>query len=77
MGQIVIVVRAGHTPQQALLETLHLIGQREMVNLVLTHAMDPGAGSHYYSTYGYETYGQQPPVGEVSTQSPGISSTGL
>jgi protein-tyrosine kinase len=58
VGQVVMVVRAGWTPQSAVLEGLSLIGQRENVNLVLTRAEGAGSGGYYYSSYGYGSYGQ-------------------
>lgn len=58
MGQVVLVVRAGATPQQAVFEALHLLGDREHVNLVLTQAQVEAAGSYYYGSYGYGTYGE-------------------
>jgi receptor protein-tyrosine kinase len=63
MGQIVFVVRAGRTHQQAVLEALRLIGERDNVSFVLTHASNAGAGSYYYTSYGYGTYGD-PAVAE-------------
>jgi receptor protein-tyrosine kinase len=60
MGQIVFVVHASRTPQQAVLEALHLMGERDNISLVLTHARDASAGSYYYSHYGYGSYGDVP-----------------
>ena len=57
-GQVVMVVRAGWTPQAAVMEGLSLIGERENVSLVLTRADETGAGGYYYSSYGYGSYGQ-------------------
>jgi len=57
MGQIVFVVHSSRTPQQAVLEALHLIGERDHVSMVLTHARGEGSGSYYYGHYGYGTYG--------------------
>ena len=59
MGQVVVAVRAGSTPQQAVFEALRLIGERDNVNLVLTQAEGGGAGAYYYSNYGYGEYGTQ------------------
>ena len=48
-GQIVLVVRAEHTPQGAVHEALHLIREEKVVNLVLNQSrMDPGKGSYGY-----------------------------
>lgn len=59
MGQIVVAVRAGSTPHHAVFETLRLIGERDNVNLILTHAEGGGAGAYYYSYYGYGDYASQ------------------
>lgn len=58
MGQVVVVVRAGFTPQEAVFATLRLIGDRDHVSLVLTQAQAESAGSYYYSNYGYGAYGE-------------------
>jgi receptor protein-tyrosine kinase len=52
MGQVVLVVRAGLTPQQAVLQSLETLGQRAGVNIVLNQVR--GAWSdQYYGYYGY------------------------
>ena len=52
MGQIVLVVRADFTPQQAVLQSLETLGQRAGVNVVLNQVR--GAwGDRYYGYYGY------------------------
>ena len=53
MGQVVLVVRAGITPQQAVLQSLETLGQRAGVNVVLNQLR--GAWSDpYYGYYGYK-----------------------
>ena len=52
LGQIVVVVRAGTTPQQAVRDTVELLGQRARMSLVLNHA-DLGGTMGYYYGYGY------------------------
>lgn len=51
-GQVVIVVRAGITPQQAVLDALKHIGEGPQVNLVLNQALHVDDGSYGYG-YGY------------------------
>jgi Mrp family chromosome partitioning ATPase len=52
MGQVVLVVRAGFTAQQAVLQSLETLGQRAGVNVVLNQVR--GAWSdRYYGYYGY------------------------
>jgi protein-tyrosine kinase len=59
MGQIVLVVRANVTPQQAVKDAVELIGDKK-VWLVLNQAEVHGAMGYYYgSQYGYRKgYGQ-------------------
>jgi exopolysaccharide/PEP-CTERM locus tyrosine autokinase len=55
-AQVVMVVRAGGTPQQAVMEALRLIGQGPEVNLVLNQSLHVEASGYYYgygSAYGY------------------------
>jgi protein-tyrosine kinase len=54
-GQVVLVVRAGNTPQQAVLDAIALLGEGAQVNLVLNQALHAGEGSYYGygSRYGY------------------------
>jgi receptor protein-tyrosine kinase len=52
MGQVLLVVRAGMTPQQAVLQSLETLGPRAGVNVVLNQVR--GAWSDdYYGYYGY------------------------
>jgi protein-tyrosine kinase len=52
MGQVLLVVRAGITPQQAVLQSLETLGPRAGVNIVLNQVR--GAWSDEY--YGYYEY---------------------
>lgn len=52
VGQVVVVVRAGHTPRQALLEALELVPEERVVGLILNQ----GRHSILHGYYGY-TYG--------------------
>ena len=55
-GQILIVVRAGRTPRQALLDAIALIDNTKLHGLVLNDA-HVSSGDGYYSHYGYSGYG--------------------
>lgn len=54
-GQVVLVVRAAGTPQQAVLDAIKMLGEGAHVNLVLNQALHVGDGSYYGygSRYGY------------------------
>lgn len=52
MGQIVLVVRAGVTPQSAVLDAIDLLGEGKSVGLVLNQT-DEQVRSGYYYRYGY------------------------
>lgn len=51
VGQIVLVVRAGVTPQKAVLDALELLGENRSVGLVLNESSERGPGA-YYPYYG-------------------------
>jgi protein-tyrosine kinase len=51
MGQVLLVVRAGITPQQAVMQSLETLGPRAGVNIVLNQVR--GAWSDEYYGYGY------------------------
>lgn len=54
MGQIVVVVKAGVTPQQALRDAVGLLGAEGRVSLVLNEAALSGPMGYYYGhRYGY------------------------
>ena len=54
VGQIALVVCAGHTPQRAVAEALESIDDSKAVNLILNRATS-GIGEAQYGTYGYGT----------------------
>lgn len=54
-GQIVVVVRAGSTPQPILLDALNTLQGHPAVSLVLNQSTQSGAAPYYY--YGYESKG--------------------
>lgn len=64
MGQIVLVVKAGETPQQAVMDALEAIGSDKKVWLVLNQAELSGPLGYYY---GYR-YGYQPHDANASPQ---------
>lgn len=53
MGQVVLVVRAGSTPQQAVMQSLETLGQRAGVNVVLNQVRGTSSDP-YYGYYGYK-----------------------
>jgi len=55
-GQVILVVRSGQTPQQALQDVLTLLEPKKLNGLVLNDA-SVGAGEGYYYAYGYSSYG--------------------
>lgn len=52
MGQILMIVRAGHTPQHAVLDALESLDHSKAINLVLNQATD-GFGAEGYGMYAY------------------------
>jgi exopolysaccharide/PEP-CTERM locus tyrosine autokinase len=58
MGQILLVVRAGVTPQQAVMEAIGYVEEEKPIGLVLNQAKSHAPGSYYgYGSYGYGVYG--------------------
>ena len=58
VGQVVIVVRAGATPQQAVTEAIGYVGEEKPIGLVLNQSKATGPGNYYgYGEYGYGQYG--------------------
>ncbi len=58
VGQIVIVVRAGFTPQQAVLDAISHVGDGKSIGLILNQSVTgPTEGYGYY--YGQGAYGDQ------------------
>ncbi len=58
-GQVVLVVRARHTPRQAVLDALTHVGNEESVRLVLNQGR-PGITQSYYGQEAYGSYGDEP-----------------
>jgi len=57
MGQIVMVIKAGETPQQAVSDALEALGADKKIWLVLNQAETSGPLGYYYgSQYGYRGY---------------------
>jgi protein-tyrosine kinase len=57
MGQIVMVIKAGGTPQQAVADSLEALGADKKVWLVLNQVETSGPLGYYYgSQYGYHRY---------------------
>jgi exopolysaccharide/PEP-CTERM locus tyrosine autokinase len=58
MGQILLVVRAGVTPQQAVMEAIGYVDEEKPLGLVLNQSKAHAPGSYYgYGAYGYGVYG--------------------
>jgi exopolysaccharide/PEP-CTERM locus tyrosine autokinase len=58
VGQVVLVVRAEITPQQALMDALEIVGDAKPVSLILNQSKAESTNSYYGYGYGY---GDQPP----------------
>ncbi|HKR39042.1 MAG TPA: XrtA-associated tyrosine autokinase [Paraburkholderia sp.] len=48
MGQVVLVVRAGFTPQQAVLDAIEFVGANKSLGIVLNQSTESAAVGHYY-----------------------------
>ena len=66
-GQVVLVVRAGETPRQALIDVVGLLGDTERVSLVLNQVDGRGGDSNYY---GYGSYGSYGAYGDRPLKTP-------
>ena len=53
-GQVVLVMRAGHTPRHAVQDAVALFGAQQAGGIVLNHAGGRGTDGYYY---GYGSYG--------------------
>lgn len=63
LGQVVLVVRAGVTPQQAVRDAIAILGEGRRISLVLNGAQLDGATGYYYGfRYGYGQDGDPPPA---------------
>ena len=71
MGQILLVVRAGVTPQQAVLEAIRYVDEEKPLGLVLNQSKGHAPGSYYgYGAYGYGDYGVDENAGAASAKPP-------
>jgi exopolysaccharide/PEP-CTERM locus tyrosine autokinase len=71
MGQILLVVRAGVTPQQAVLEAIHYVDEEKPLGLMLNQSKGHAPGSYYgYGDYGYGDYGTDENAGGASAKPP-------
>ncbi|HEY6515273.1 MAG TPA: hypothetical protein VIY50_03960 [Steroidobacteraceae bacterium] len=52
-GQILLVVRAGQTPRQALLDAIGMVEKSKLYGLVLNEANESGGHGYYYGYAGY------------------------
>ncbi|MCZ6500477.1 MAG: AAA family ATPase [Gammaproteobacteria bacterium] len=59
VGQVVVVVLAGMTPQQAVLEAVDTIDEGKAVNLILNQARHSADGGYYGGSYGYGSRRQE------------------
>lgn len=57
MGQVVLVIGASRTPQQAVLDALDLLGDEVPVGLVLNQCETSEGSGYYYHGGGYGLYG--------------------
>jgi protein-tyrosine kinase len=57
-AQVVLVVRAGATPQEAVVEAVSIIGDGPRVGLVLNHVLRGEGAGTYYGYGGYGGYGE-------------------
>jgi Mrp family chromosome partitioning ATPase len=48
VGQVVLVVRAGFTPQQAVLDAISYVGEGKSTGLVLNQSTAAGTSGYYY-----------------------------
>jgi protein-tyrosine kinase len=75
VGQIVLVVRAGVTPQSAVLDAIDLLGEGKSVGLVLNQADEQIRGGYYYR-YGYGDQGRAEGTADLTDDIKPASPTG-
>jgi hypothetical protein len=54
VGQIAMVVRAGVTPQSAVLDAIELLGEGKSIGLVLNQTDEQVRAGYYYQYYGHK-----------------------
>lgn len=57
VGQVVLVVRAGVTPQSAVFDAIELLGEGRHIGLVLNQADEQSRPGYYYQHYGVDEEG--------------------
>jgi len=57
VDQVVLVVRAGETPQQAVLDAIDCLGDQTSIGLVLNQSEMRESGGYYYRHGAYASYG--------------------
>jgi Mrp family chromosome partitioning ATPase len=68
MGQVVLVVKAGSTPQHAVQDAIRCLGEHKPISLLLNQSEAVSEAGYYYrdGTYGeYARYGDRQPVENV------------
>jgi exopolysaccharide/PEP-CTERM locus tyrosine autokinase len=58
-GQIVLVVRAGETPRQAVFDAITILGEQKVIGIVLNQVDAQGSAASYYGYGQYGAYGDQ------------------
>ncbi|HEY0687095.1 MAG TPA: AAA family ATPase [Steroidobacter sp.] len=69
VGQIVLVVRAGVTPQSAVLDAIDLLGEGKSIGLVLNQTDEPVRPGYYYR-YSYAEQGRAEGEGDLTDDIP-------
>jgi exopolysaccharide/PEP-CTERM locus tyrosine autokinase len=75
VGQVVLVVRAGVTPQSAVLDAIDLLGEGKSVGLVLNQTDEQGRPGYYYR-YGYPEQGRADGEGDLTDDIKPVSPRG-
>jgi len=75
VGQILLVVRAGMTPQSAVLDAIDLLGEGKSIGLVLNQTDDPFHSGYYYR-YSYAEQGVAEGEAELTANVPPASQRG-
>lgn len=70
VGQIVLVVRAGVTPQSAVFDAIELLGEGRHIGLVLNQADEQSRPGYYYQYYGAGEDAEAPVAGSDSDANP-------
>ncbi len=63
MGQVVLVVKAGSTPQHAVQDAIRCLGEHKPISLLLNQSEAVSESGYYYrdGSYGeYARYGERP-----------------